>query len=201
MTASPRRITATALLLAPIVWAITSLARDAWARPTGRSGVTPPIAPAELRLVTGAEFRIDLAPDRTTYRRVLLHRSDARDAQLTCRVCMRGTCEVETVRARAGDPIRLDVPRSARSGTLEIRVLDMSVDSIEVSGRGGAPAVEAVQGFSWALPLRSARRVFAALSGADALVTVLSAWFAVLAGVAAVGLWRVARPSRSLDAR
>lgn len=190
-----RRAAATAALLAPFAWIVLLAARDVGTRPTGRTPLAPPLAPAQVRLDVGARLRVELPPDRAAYRAILLHvaapREEATSAEV--RVCRERACEVQVASARAGDPLRLDLPGGTGPGAVDVTVIRATGGAIVVAGSGGAAGIEALQGYSWALPVRSARAMFAAMVGADALVPALLAWLAALGAVAMFALWRAWR--------
>jgi hypothetical protein len=163
-----RRVAATALTAAPLVWGGAVFSSDLHRRPPGRRAAE--IAPAVLAapLQPDVPMRIPLAPDSIPYRSVALRLEAAAPAQLELQICGRVECDDRAVKLASAEVVTLPVPHDAAAGgAVFLSPTTLSGGPVSLRGDAATPAVEVIQGYSWRLPARRARRVFHAMAGVD----------------------------------
>jgi hypothetical protein len=183
------RVASSLLLVAPLVCASALLIGDLRIRPTGRQVVRHQEPATVKKLSPGLIVTIHLQQDRRPYRGIVLHSSltDSIDAQF--RVCRDSKCEVVGVHGDPQHPLIAPLPTDTRGGDVSIEVLDVRGSASLPPTRGGAPQFDALQGFSWSLPLRGARLVFEHMAGTDSFAFWLVATIASLVASLAAFLW------------
>jgi len=177
-----RRLGATALAAAPLAWGGAVFFSDLHHRPPGRRAAE--IAPAVLAapLERAEAIRIPLAPDSIPYRTVALRLEATAPAQLELQICGRGECDDRAVKLASAEVVTLPVPATAAAGgAVSLSPTTLSGGPVSLRGDSATPAVEVIQGYSWRLPARRARRVFHAMAGVDGFGASLAACALALA--------------------
>jgi hypothetical protein len=177
-----RRMAATALAIGPLVWACALLFSDLHHRPEGRNAAQ--VAPAVLNapLQPDETVLIPLAPDTIPYRAVAVRVEAAAPAQMDLRLCGRAECNEREVKIGSGEVVSLQIPADAAAGgALSLSAAALSGGPVSLRGDAVTPAVEVVQGYSWRLPSRRARKVFRAMAGIDGFEVSLGACALALA--------------------
>ena len=184
------RVTATALVVAPLAWALALFLADLHERPDGRRAFPLADAGVELPVGTPRSVAIPLAVDSVPYRAVAARFRAAAPAQVTLRLCAPSSCNDRALEVGNGEVALLPVPSSAAAGgdVLTLTVTAISGGPVALRGDSATPAIEVVQGHSWRLPARRAREVFHALAGADLFFAALGACALALAAAFAACL-------------
>jgi len=187
------RLAATALIIGPLAWAAALLTQDLHARPTGRSPAVVQNTPDSFTLSPGRTFRVELEPSAFPYRELRLvtpQAGPARTARLE--VCAAAICTAHQVRLVRYEPASLPLPSDFRGGGVSITPLAVE-GAIVLGSFEGAPAVQAVRGFSWSLPIARAAEICRAMTGANVFIPLLALNAVVLAALIVLAItfaWR-----------
>jgi hypothetical protein len=176
---------ASAVLLAPLVAAAALLARDLHVKPSSRVAVE--VIGAGDTLSEGTAWTVRLAPTHRRYSALVLWPEAAPPrAVVGIRVCGEADSCVSTARELGdGAPLILPLPKGVQGGDVRLSVVDAHGGTTALRSWGGRPAIEAITGRSWALPVARAREFCRALTGSDVLLAFSGMHGAVLlAGVA-----------------
>jgi hypothetical protein len=159
----------TAAALLPLAAVAVLLARDLHERPAGRARA----AADGSSMIQGTPVSVHLAADRYPYRGIVIWPAqDATPGPRRVAVCtaVRDCVHVDVVAERDA-PVRLPLAGAIREGIVSV-TLERGAPLPVRRWRDG-PAVEAVEGWGWPLPVRKARVFASALVGADALPWVM----------------------------
>lgn len=171
-----KRLAATALAIAPLAWTCGLFFSDLHERPPGRR--VAEVAPAilEAPLEADESVGVPLAPDSIPYRAVAVRLEAAAPALVDLRLCGRGRCSERAMNIGSAEVMTLPVPADAAAGgALSLSPAALAGGPVWLRGDAATPALEVIQGYSWRLPARRARRVFRAMAGADVFDASLSA--------------------------
>lgn len=179
--ARARTAAATLLLCAPALFATGALVRALSRRPAARIAVAPAAVPDPLD--AGSRFAVALPAAEHRYRWLVLTPEVAGPpAPLEIRTCVADRCATTQATADTAVPLRVALPPvTVRGGTVELEVHPAGGGAVRVRRWGDARAIEAVQGFSWVLPVRKAGAVYRAMSSRDGLPVALAVYGALLA--------------------
>jgi hypothetical protein len=194
MTPPSRRVAAaaSALLLGPLVAAAALLVRDLHATPSSRVAVE--VIGAADTLSEGSAWIVRLAPTHRRYGALVLWPAAAPPrAAVAIRVCADGDSCVSTADELVdGAPLILPLPDGVQGGDVRLSVVEAHGGTTAVRSWAGRPAIEAITGHSWSLPVARAREFCRAFTGSDALLALSGMHGAVLLmglGVAAAGIF------------
>jgi hypothetical protein len=187
-------------LLAPIGAAAVLLARDLHARPSSRVPVFVRTVPTAL--TPGSEIVVSL--NRTPHRYgslVVTPEVDSSPAELELRICAApDACTSFRGAVANGEPLRLPLPPEIRGGEIRVSTVEAVGSEVRIRTWPVGPAIEAVQGRSWALPFARARVFARAYTGRD-LLPVALALHGLALGAVAVVIACAALPKRGDRAR